>query len=77
MTEYQKGYAEGQRNTARNMAKAALKIEKQLRLKIGELQRTIDYLKSCISCAEFNCQKRQCTLSNGDCINLNKWRKPE
>lgn len=53
-SEYDRGYAEGQRNTARNMAKAALKVENQLRRKIEKLQATVDYLKSCVSCAEFN-----------------------
>ena len=77
MSDYEKGYAEGQRNTARNMAKASLKVENQLRRKIEKLQATVDYLKSCVSCAEFNCQKKHCILQEGTCVNFNKWRKPE
>ena len=77
MTEYDRGYAEGQRNTARNMAKAALKVEKRLRHEIEKLQQKVDYLKSCASCADFNHQKRHCILQNGTCINFNKWRMPE
>ena len=77
MTDYEKGYKDGQRGTAREMAKAALKVENRLRRKIDELQQTVDYLKTCVSCAEFNCQKRKCNLLNGTCINFNKWRMPE
>ena len=77
MTEYNRGYAEGQRNTARNMAKAALKVEKQLRLKIEKLEATIEYLRTCVSCSNYDCQKKRCILQNGTCKNLNKWRMPE
>lgn len=77
MTEYNRGYAEGQRNTARNMAKAALKVEKQLRMKIEKLEATIEYLRSCVSCADYDCQRKRCILQNGICKNLNKWRMPE
>ena len=77
MTEYNRGYAEGQRNTARNMAKAALKVEKQLRMKIEKLEVTIEYLRTCVSCADYDCQRKRCILQNGTCKNLNKWRMPE
>lgn len=81
MSDYENGYAEGlaegRRNTAREMAKAALKVENRLRRKIDKLQQTVDYLKTCVSCADFNCQKRCCILQDGACANFNKWRMPE
>lgn len=76
-SDYDRGYEDGRKNTAREMAKAALKVEKKLRLQIGLLQRTVDYLKTCVSCADFNCQTKKCILQDGTCINFNKWRKPE
>lgn len=81
MDEYQKGYKEGyaagQKNTARKMASAAFKIETQLRDTIGMLQNTIDYLKTCVSCAEYDCQRKRCLLKREKCKNLNHWRMPE
>lgn len=77
MNEYERGYEEGRRNTAREMAKSALKVEKRLRNEIAKLQQIVDYLKSCASCAEFNHLNKHCILQKGTCVNFNKWRMPE
>ena len=77
LSEYDRGYKDGERNTVRKMSKAAFRVNNELRDKICRMQNTIDYLKSCVSCAEFNCQKKRCELQNGTCLNLNKWRMPE
>lgn len=73
MSEYERGYADGCKKTA----KAAFRVSTELRDKIAKLENIIDYLKTCVSCAEFNCQKKRCNLNNGTCFNLNKWRMPE
>ena len=81
MDEYDRGYkdgfAEGQKKTVSKMSKAAFRVSTKLRDKIGRLENIIDYLKTCVSCAEFNCQKKRCNLQSGSCVNLNKWRMPE
>lgn len=77
LSEYDRGYADGQKNTVRKMSKAAFRVNNELRDRIGKLENIIDYLKSCVSCAEFNCQKKRCELQNGTCVNFNKWRMPE
>ena len=76
-SEYERGFADGQKKTAVQMAQSALKVEKKLRKKIEKLQNTIDYLKTCVSCVDYDCQRKRCILKDEVCKNFNKWRMPE